>query len=296
MMTHNICLWALRCNTVHKQRPVRSSSTGSSMTNQLCLWDLTVKYEEGHTFEDVKMVMKEIAKAWMFQLERGESGYEHWQIRVSLYKKKRKCELIALLNDLEIRGFHISPTSNQGRDSLYCMKADTRIEGPWTDKDKEPPYVQKRFRNPELIPWQVKLVEYLEELKKNGNDRNIVMVMDDGGEGKSWIKGLMTSRKDAIVVPASCTSPNDMIQFVMSQAEVGGEYIILMDVPRGTSPKHWYTLAAGLETIKQGFLHDLRYQGRSKVIEPPQMCCFMNNKPPDNCMTSDVFKWFQKED
>lgn len=267
----------------------------------VCVWDITLK--AGDETEDERLLiiksLRELAKKWCFQLERGEqSDYLHWQIRLSLFKKKRQSEFIGLLEAQGWEGFHVSPTSKAGQDSLYCMKVDTRVEGPWADTDKKPMYVQKRFRNPVPMQWQSKLEQLLIQMKQDGNDRNIVMVKDDGGEGKSWFKGWMQMhRSDVITLPSTLEKANEMMEFLCSLKEIedGWDGIILMDVPRATSPKHWWTLAAGLETIKQGILHDKRYHAARKVIEPPQICCFMNKEPPEGCMTSDVFVWFDKD-
>lgn len=257
-----------------------------------------MKYDTNQDRSKIIDNLKEIAKAWCFQKEKGgETGYVHWQMRFSLFKKKRGNELKKLLEDLGWTDFHGTPTSNNGRDSLYCMKADTRIEGPWSDKDKKPRPIQRRFNNATFQPWQKNLEALLNDMKEKGDDRHIVMVHDDGNQGKSWFKAYMLMhRDDVIVLPSSMDKADAMIEFICSLKEIGDLWdgIILMDVPRSTSKKHWYTLAAGLETIKQGILHDKRYAASYKIIEPPQICCFMNDAPPEGCMTKDVFIYFDK--
>ena len=86
---------------------------------------------------------------------------------------------------------------------------------------------------------------------------------------------------------------NDMMQYLHSQVEEGWDGIVLMDCPRATSPKHWFALARGLESMRQGFLHDQRYKGSEKTIEPPQIIAFCNKLPPDEVMTEDVFWVFE---
>lgn len=266
--------------------------------NSVAVWDITLKSGGSHEKDAIIETLRDIAKKWCFQLEKGEeSDYLHWQIRISLFKKKRLSELKTLLDNKEWAGYHLSPTSRGGMDSLYCMKLDTRVQGPWCDKDPEPKYVQKRFRDPVMRPWQAKLEKELLAMLNEGGDRHILMVEDEGNQGKSWFKGyMMMTRDDVVILPSTLEKPNEMMEYLCSLKEIeqGWTGIIMMDVPRATSPKHWFALAAGLETIRQGFLHDKRYRTANKIIEPPQICCFMNAKPPKNCMTSDVFVYFTK--
>lgn len=263
------------------------------------MWDVTLKFETYADREQLTKDIKSLAKSWCFQLEKGgENGYLHWQIRFSLFKRKRENELVNILrHDIGWPDFRAKPTSNEGRKSLYCMKLDTRVEGPWSDKDKEPKYIQRRFRDANLRDWQERLRDKLVDMKNEGNDRNIILVKDDGNEGKSFFKGYLYShRDDVVMIPSTFDNANSMIQFMCSNKLVteGWDGIVVIDVPRATSKKHWWTLAAGLETLKQGFLHDERYHGSFKTIEPPQMACFMNEYPPDGVMTSDVFIRFNK--
>ena len=61
-----------------------------------------------------------------------KSGYVHWQGKISLRVKKRKTELLKLLNEnnLHMSKAYFSPSSNNNLGSLwYCMKLDTRIAG-----------------------------------------------------------------------------------------------------------------------------------------------------------------------
>lgn len=270
--------------------------------SQLYTWDCVLKAGVGGTASERKSIvadLKELAKKWAFQLEQGEeSGYLHWQMRFSLFKKLREKELISELMGRGWIGFKVLPTSNNGSKSFdYVLKSATRVEGPWCDKDPAPPYIQERFRDPSPYQWQLRLKQFLFGLADEKNDRNIVMVEDEGGSGKSWFKGWMSSEECVVIIPASMDSAEKMIQFICSNPTIkeGWKGIVLLDIPRATSPKHWFTLAAGLETIKQGHLYDGRYRHQVKVIEPPQICCFMNNKPPAGCMTSDVFIYFDKD-
>jgi hypothetical protein len=120
------------------------------------------------------------------------------------------------------------------------------------------------------------------------------MVHDpDGRAGKSFFKGYQHSL-GAKVIPSTMADGGDMVRALMAQVTEGEETIhtVLVDVPRATHAKHWFALARGLETIKQGMLYDERNSWKEATIEPPVVVCFMNSVPPKECMSSDVFKYF----
>lgn len=271
----------------------------AKQTSALAEWSITLSFELNPDHATVVEGCKVLFKKWCFQKEKGhDTGYVHWQMNGSTWKRVRKSQLFTLIKATgwKVALDAISPMSSKGKDSLYCMKLDTRVEGPWSDKDPKPRYVQRRFRDANPKAWQSALLWRLDQMKADQNDRNIVLVNDEGGEGKSWFKGWAHStRNDVMLIPASMERAEDMIQGVCDLATEGWDGIIAIDVPRATSAKHWYTMAAGLETIKQGFLYDKRYKMRQLIIEPPQIVCFMNTMPPEGVMSRDVFIPFDKE-
>lgn len=79
--------------------------------------------------------LRRIAKHWIFQIERGEETQRlHYQGYFELKFKKR---LLTLAKEMAewAEGIHLSPASTAGRQSLqqYCLKTETRHDGPWTD-------------------------------------------------------------------------------------------------------------------------------------------------------------------
>lgn len=243
----------------------------------------------------IKKVFKDWCKKWAYQIELGkETGKFHIQARLSCKETNTTLKAMgAKLNPLISVGdsYWLKPTAKQNMGNMfYVIKTGTRVEGPWTDKDKIG-YVQKRFRNVTLRDWQKKLFEII--TNDEDNDRNIYMVLDEGGNvGKSFFKGYMKT-KGAILIPATLQDGNDMVRCLAAQVCEGDERVhtVLLDVPRATSQKHWWSLARGLEVMKSGELHDERYNYTTTTIEPPVMVCFMNQKPPAGCMSKDVFKY-----
>lgn len=110
--------------------------------NAICSWDFTLKKTDDIDENIIKNILKEYCKNYAFQLEKGETGYIHYQGRISLKIKSRVGP--PLFNA------HWTPTSNENKsNNFYVIKSDTRILGPWTDKDRDI-YIPKQYRNIEL--------------------------------------------------------------------------------------------------------------------------------------------------
>lgn len=143
-------------------------------------------------------------------------------------------------------------------------------------------------------PWQQELIQECEKQLAQRNDRNIIMVMDATGNNgsKSFLCGCDRERLNWVTVPSTCMTTKKMMQYLCSNDNIkeGWHGVILMDVPRATSQKRWYTLARGLDAIKQGELYDGRYKMKEKIIEPPVMVVFVSALPPPGVMSGDVFQ------
>lgn len=248
----------------------------------------------------VKKLFRDWFKRWAFQIECGKNtSMFHIQARLSVKTKNSTVnavkEILKRIWDEEGTSHYVRPTVEKNLGNmLYVMKTDTRVLGPWTDKDSTG-YVQIRFRNPVLRPWQTRLLALIHEQKEARNDRNIIMVYEDTGNvGKSFFKGYAKSKLGAKIIPATMADGNDMVRCLAGQVYEGSHevHIVLLDVPRATHAKHWFSLARELDTIKQGFLYDERHSWKKVTIEPPVVVCFMNDKPPTGCMSSDVFIYF----
>jgi len=257
---------------------------------------LTPKNQDHESWDDgaVKKLFRNWCKKWAFQVEVGtETGKYHLQCRLSSKANTTKAAMMdRIVNKLRKEGdsYFFEPTAkvNQGN-AFYVIKVGTRVRGPFTDKDLSG-YIQHRFRDPSPKVWQQRLAAVLDKWVVERNDRNIIYICDEGNTGKSWFKGwLRSTRKDVVNIPSTMADGNDMMRYLCGRVDDGWAGIVTIDVPRATSQKHWWSLARGLECLKQGFLHDERYTATEKVIEPPQMICFMNTRPPDGVMTEDVF-------
>lgn len=259
--------------------------------NAVAVYDLTIPLER-NTLKDVKEFMKDWAKKWVFQLEEADGGYQHWQARVSLNKKRRLCEIIKATKD-ELCGHHWSITSspNAKGDFSYVMKKDTRIDGPWTDKDEEDIYIPRQYRGLEtqLRPWQQAVWDCADQI----DDRHINFLYDPrGNNGKSTIVALMCLHKRAIRVPA--VNDKDMLVASVCDILMGKRCrepkCMFVDMPRAMDKRHLGSLYAAIEEFKVGCAMDMRYRYREWWFDSPQVWVFGNVEPNLNYMSMDRWK------
>jgi len=187
-----------------------------SNMNQLNVFELIVPllHNGVETAVDViKAFCKGWAKHWVFQLEQGDSGYKHYQCRMSLLKKRRLPELITATKEAVPPGGHFQMTSLANAKNFdYVMKADTRIDGPWSDKDVEL-YIPRQFKGLVLRPWQ----QWVVNRSKIFNDRIINVVYDpEGGHGKSTL----ASYCELVMTGVDLPPINDAKEIVQAMCDI----------------------------------------------------------------------------
>jgi hypothetical protein len=218
------------------------------------VWEIRINLDLYDAMKLNKLLLK-FCKKWAFQGEMGDSGYKHWQGRISLIKKKFKNELIKTfeLYESPIPNY-LQPTTNEEHRKgagFYVLKDETRIKsmGPYTDAnwrdilmdDDEVdydellscpevfrPYTLDHIRFNNLYPYQ-KLIAY-SGLKKHREPRKIDLVIDDGrgkigingeiltggGEGKSTIATYLRIGGHAIDMPAC----NDFDRLIFTLCDI----------------------------------------------------------------------------
>lgn len=223
-----------------------------------------------------------------------DNGYLHWQGRISLFKKKRKRELIDLLseNDFFLSLAHFSPTCNNTMgDVFYCMKLDTRERGPWSDTDEKPIEIPRQIKMiDELYPWQQ---EILDRSQYNWDNRFINVLYDPQGcSGKSTLAMYAACHKLGRMIP-SLNNYLDIMQCVMSMP-ISKLYFI--DMPRAINKTKLNEFYAGIEMIKNGFCFDIRYKYAEKYFDSPSIWIFSNKLPDENLLSRDRWKiWMTEE-
>ena len=253
------------------------------------VWDFTLKADlEGLDEHILKDNLRNKCKKFCFQLERGTSGYEHYQGRISLIKKKSLSSLKTLFcNDSSNSCFwskaHFSKTTNACKgDIFYVTKEDTRIAGPWSDKDeiKILTTQMELFLSWELYPWQHKAREIGQQFCL----RSIDLIYDPkGNAGKSLFSEWMEYQGLAEEVPPFRLM-DDIFQWVASRP-IKGCYII--DMPRGMKKDKLGDFYSGIEVIKNGVAYDKRYSAKKVRFSRPKIFVFSNTLPEFSLMSAD---------
>lgn len=256
------------------------------MTNASAVWDLRYN-KDSCSVEELKGLLRVYAKKWCFQLERGDSGYEHYQGRISLIKKKRKGELMSVFqaNGIEVPNY-LEPTSTTCKgDQLYVMKEDTRIDGPWTDKDKQI-YIPKQIREKNLRKWQLNVIEN----SRVFDDRIVNIIYDPvGNQGKSFLASYCSLYMDGIDLPPVNDS-KELIQSLCDVCEAKGLRTpnpVFLDLPRSQDKSKLYGIYNAIEQIKKGRLYDMRYKYKEWWIDSPSVWCFTNILPDMDYLSAD---------
>lgn len=270
--------------------------------SQLYVWEIRANKD---TYEDIAAfadAMKGIAKKWVVQLEKGASGYEHWQGRISLPKKKRLSELKNLFRGAEkpLPNW-IEPTVNKEhkKEAFYCLKEDTRIDGPWDDVKyaKESRYIPRHVRGMKLRPWQQDVAEICKEY----NDRVInLLYCAKGGIGKSMVIDYLDCHNIAESVPP-LNDAKDIMQLVCCVVEDRGgsahaPKAFTFDLPRAMKKDKLYGLYTAIEQIKDGRAYDLRYTYRRPRFDRPQIWVFTNTKPDMDHLSADRWRIWEVVD
>lgn len=274
---------------------------------QLAVWDITAWIPLGGSEdpEPVRVLLREIAKKWVFQLEQGQvdrvvaaaaastpSATEgetkqrrHWQIRLSLVAKLRKSGVIKLLKGTVLEDAFPTPTTRGQRDGFdYVMKTATRIAGSWRDgaeeeKREEPPQIKGKA----LFKWQEQCRDNLMRPITDVERRKVNVLYDPvGGIGKSIFKA-MCKWKGWAAVPPYFKEIKDTMAYAL--ATPSSAYLI--DVPRDAFGKKLKDFWAGIENLKDGVAYDVRYKYRENLQDNPKMWILTNKMPDKAWMSRD---------
>lgn len=246
----------------------------------MCVWDFTAS-KDSNDISSIKSKLKEHCKQWSFQEERGET-YEHFQGRFSLKIKKRQAEVIKLLKT----NWHISLTSNENRDNdFYVCKEDTRVAGPWKDTDDDF-YIPRQVREiKELFDWQKQVVADAEVW----NTRTINVILDYSGNiGKSILKTYIGCHGIGRSLPPT-NNYKDLMRAVMDTKK---KKLYIVDMPRAMDKRYVAELYCGIETLKDGYAYDDRYNFKEEYFDCPNIWVFTNEKPDTSLLSRDRWRFW----
>lgn len=261
-----------------------TETTGTSL---LCVYEFTAPCEKIE-FDDLKNFLKLYCKKWVFQKEKSESGYIHYQGKLSLTKKKRFSTMKNFVAE-HISGMHVLPTvtQNMGLD-FYVTKEETRIEGPWNDKDEAIVIALPRHlkNEPEWYPWQKTIKDGI-----NSYEERIVNVVYDphGNNGKTTLAMWLAARQLANKLPILNDS-KDLMRMVMGLPKLNCYFL---DMPRGLEKKKLANFYAAIEDIKNGYAWDDRYAFKQAFFDPPQIWVFTNSWPDIKLLSIDRWRFWR---
>lgn len=245
------------------------------------------RYNNKFTPEEIKSFLNGIAKHYVFQLERSDKGYEHYQGRLSLIKKRRQPEALKLFKEPPN---YFQPTVNPEYfkgDAFYMTKEDTRIAGPWKDTDKDE-YIPRQYKGllDRLYPYQQKIWDTRQVFEP----RKINLVYDPtGNNGKSSIASLCELYGDGIDVPPM-NDMKEIIQLICDECmskKLRNPSPIFIDLPRAMDKSRLFGIYTAIEQIKKGKLYDTRYNYKSWWIDSPQLWVFTNVMPDLAMLSKD---------
>lgn len=240
------------------------------------------------------------------QLERGAQGTLHLQVYVQLRDPQRPGFVRALFEDRA----HIEYCRDNSACRTYCMKGETRVEGPWEfgqwTQNKGPHGVKtlgelmalspdERLGLTPVVYNQLARAEdhYRKHLKKERGpfaysyhpwqlqlsarlgvveDRRIIWIYDPlGGTGKTRFASWLASDSNSIYI--TIEKKENLLYMVEDY-----HYTIIMDVARSEIEFLNY---ATLEKLKDGFWVNGKYEGKRVHREAPANVIVMANSMPD---------------
>lgn len=240
-----------------------------SSNNQCYRWQFTLKFNgEPNEPELLAQLLRPFCKEFYYQLEQGESDYQHFQGCLSLITKHRLNEVKNMIrNDV-----HLEPAKNWHALKNYCGKSETRIAGPWNHQTAW-------IRLPEqLFEWQQQVVDLVSQ--ECDNDRIIYWFWDEEGcKGKTTLCKYLISRYGACMIDGGYKD----IAFSLPD----NPKIVLMNITRTTEGHVNYK---ALEAVKDGLVFSAKYESRVKIFNSPHVIVFANFQPDFEAMSKD--RWF----
>ena len=194
---------------------------------------------------------------------------------------------------------HLSPTCTANHnDQLYVLKLDTRIEGPWTDKDPGAPYIPRQFRGfdaTNFYPLQTKVWNSADVV----DNRSINYVCNPGGcVGKTVIAALMALHQRAVLIPPVNDAEKLIASIcnILSGREIREPKCMFIDLPRSLDKAKLGGIYSAIEQIKNGYVYDMRYHYKEWWFDSPQLWIFSNEPPKLHFLSRDRWNLWQVVD
>lgn len=222
---------------------------------------------------------QKIAKKYIYQLEQcPTTGTHHFQCYVSLKTKQYLGKVKKMFNSSGFSGADIQIASSCGKDRLkeYCMKKDSRLDGPWADK---PIYLGKDLIT-SLRPWQQSIINLT---LTRPHPRKIHWFYDAiGGSGKSSIVKYMYFHLK--IVTLSIGKASDLLNLVYKNQ---GKTCYCFDISRTVQTGAMTEIYQALESVKNGYFVNTKYDTGVACFEIPHVIVFSNHLPKMSALSID---------
>lgn len=263
-----------------------------------------------------QLTMAPFIKYCVYQKEKGESGTEHFQGYAELQGQHR---LAALKKWLPTAHFEARRgTAEQAR--AYCMKEDTRIDGPWEHGEYVPPQPGKRSdldqacqvaleagieeaarQFPSLFAKYYKgLSAYVSAMKEKPTDmdfvpkvwqQNVLNLLEAEPNDRTiyWVHesrgnvGKSRLARHLIMEHGAVELHGKVADMAHAYQE---QRIVVFDLARSQEEKyeHIYHFA---EKLKNGVFFSPKYESGMKVFKAPHVIFFANVAPPSGVWSED---------
>jgi hypothetical protein len=274
-----------------------NGNVGKQRPSICAVWDFRAN-EELYESDILLNFMKNNCKKYVFQKEKGDTGYVHWQGRFSLMKKRTKSALMTLFNSIGIPNY-LEPTANVNHqdDFFYALKEDTRLGDLFMDVIHEKRlghgqvYIPRQFRGIQLYPWQQHILDSSDIF-----DFRVVDVLIDfkGNTGKTTVSGLADLLHGAIDMPIL----NDYKEIISLACNIcmdtgnRSPKVFFFDMPRAVKKNSLNEFYSAIEQIKKGKLYDIRYHYKSFWIDSPRIWVFTNTEPDVELLSRDRWRFW----
>ena len=236
--------------------------------------------------------LDEKAVAYGYQVEKGKkSGQLHYQGTFDVGRENRcretpiRDELNSLFPALHFPKQDYCTRSGSSASNRYCMKEDTRVDGPWYKGVEFDELAKELVYKIDIIlrPWQLRIKAILDG---PANDRHIWWFWEPyGGLGKTTFqKWIYQNYNNVLVVGGKAADmKNAIIEMVDKQqkADQPVKYpdIIIMNLPKTFNVD--YFSPSGTEEVKDMFFASGKYHGGMVCNRPPKVLIFANREPPN---------------
>lgn len=230
----------------------------------------------------------EWGKNWCFQMEKGEETERlHYQGIISLKVKRNKSQCLKIMKKLPE---YFEPlAAPMTIEEFYVTKPDSRVDGPWSDKDMPKLYVNPDYVVEQYKPWQKKIWDSYDTRDK----RSINIIIDETGNAGKTTIGMNIHMYGRGYRFRGVNDADKLIQSVadlLIAREDRDPRLFIFDLTRSANQKKLAGLYDAIEAIKDGHVVEFRYSYKEWMFRIPNIWVFCNTAPNLSYLSKDRWK------